>query len=74
MRTTPDTTATVISRWARRRADRPRYYVTAGRKPLGVIFEARGVYAAVDPNGNLVTASTSVLDAANALAAGASSL
>jgi hypothetical protein len=56
-----------ISRWARKRADRPRYYVTVGREPLGVIFEACGVFSAVDPSGKLVSASTSLKNAVDAL-------
>jgi hypothetical protein len=64
-----------ISKWTRKRADRPRYYVTSGREPVGVIFETRDIFTAVDSNGRLVVASTSFQGAANALvpATGASS-
>jgi hypothetical protein len=58
-----------LSRWARKRADRPRFYVTDGRAPLGVIFETRGVFSAVSHDGRLVGASTSVRAAANMLTA-----
>jgi hypothetical protein len=61
-----------ISRWARKRADHPRFYVTDGRTPTGVIFEARGIFSAVDHDGNLVAVSTSFQTAANALTARAS--
>jgi hypothetical protein len=54
-----------ISLWARK-VNRPRYYVY-GREPLGVIFEARGIFTAVDRDGRLVTASTAFQIAANAL-------
>jgi hypothetical protein len=60
----------LISRWARKRADRPRFYVTDGREPLGVIFESRGIFTAVDRDGRLVTASTAFQTAANALVLG----
>jgi hypothetical protein len=56
-----------ISKWARKRADRPRFYITDGREPLGVIFESKGIFSAVDSNGNLVAASTAFQIAANAL-------
>jgi hypothetical protein len=51
----------------RRKVNRPRYYITSGREPLGVIFEARGIFTAVDHDGRLVTASTAFQIAANAL-------
>jgi hypothetical protein len=64
-----------ISKWQRKRADRPRYYVTSGREPVGTIFESRGIFSAIDRDGNLVVASTAFQTAANALvpATGASS-
>jgi hypothetical protein len=50
------------------KVNRPRYYVSDGREPVGVIFyETRGIFTAVDHDGRLVTASTSVQVAANAL-------
>jgi hypothetical protein len=55
-----------ISPW-HRKPNRPRFYVTSGREPLGVIFEARGIFTAVDHDGNLVAASTAFQIAANAL-------
>jgi hypothetical protein len=61
-----------IAQW-RRKPNRPRYYVTNGRQPVGTIFESKGVFTAIDPNGKLVTASTSVRIAANTLTARASS-
>jgi hypothetical protein len=60
-----------ISPWWRK-PNRPRFYVTSGREPLGTVFESRGVFTAIDPDGNLVTASTSVQAAADALTARAS--
>jgi hypothetical protein len=62
-----------ISKWTRKRTDRPRYYISDGREPLGVIFETRGVFTAIDASGNLVIASTSVQIAADALTARTSS-
>jgi hypothetical protein len=56
-----------ISRWARKRSDRPRFYVTDGRESLGVIFEARGIFTAVDPHGNLTASGTSLKNAVDAL-------
>jgi hypothetical protein len=63
-----------ISPW-RRKTNRPRYYISDGRAALGVIFEAKGVFSAVDRDGNLILASTALQTAANALvpATGASS-
>jgi hypothetical protein len=56
-----------ISRWARKRADRPRFYVTNGRTPLGTVYESKGVFSAIDPNGRLVTGSTSLKVAVDSL-------
>jgi hypothetical protein len=55
-----------ISKWVGK-PNHPRYYITDGREPLGVIFEARGIFSAVDAHGNLVVASTSLKNAADAL-------
>jgi hypothetical protein len=55
-----------ISPW-QRKPNRPRFYITDGRKPLGVIFEARGVFSAVDPDGRLVVGSTSLKVAVDSL-------
>jgi len=64
-----------FSKWRHKAGHNPRYSVYDGREPLGVIFEARGIFSAVDPNGRLVAASTAFQIAANALvpATGASS-
>jgi hypothetical protein len=56
-----------ISPWQRKRADRPRYYVTSGREPLGTVYESKGVYAAIDPDGRLVAGSTSLKNAVDSL-------
>jgi hypothetical protein len=60
-----------ISRWARK-PNHPRFYVTDGREPLGLIFESRGIYTAVTTDGDLVIASRSIRIAADALTARAS--
>jgi hypothetical protein len=60
-------TKLAISKWTRKRTDRPRYYIADGREPLGTVFESKGVFTAVDPHGNLVAASTAFQTAANAL-------
>jgi hypothetical protein len=64
-----------ISRWQRKRADRPRYYITDGRESLGVVYQARGLFTAIDPDGHLIAARASLRDAVDALcpATGASS-
>jgi hypothetical protein len=59
-------TKIAISPW-RRKVNRVRYYVTDGHEPIGVIFESKGIFSAVDSNGNLVAASTAFQIAANAL-------
>jgi hypothetical protein len=61
-------TKILISPW-QRKFNRPRYYVCDGREPVGTIFESKGIFTAVDANGRLITASTSVQVAANALTA-----
>jgi hypothetical protein len=61
-----------ISPWRCKPNHHPRYSVYDGREPLGSIFESRGIFTAVDANGRLITASTSVQVAANALTARAS--
>jgi hypothetical protein len=58
-----------ISPWQRKPNHHPRYSVYDGRTPLGTVFESRGVFSAIDRDGNLVAASTSVQIAANALTA-----
>jgi hypothetical protein len=70
MHTTPNIT---VAPWRRKRGHNPRYSVYDGRKPLGLIFESRGIFSAVTTDGNLVVASTSLRVAADALTAGASS-
>jgi hypothetical protein len=64
----------LVSPW-RRKVNRPRYYISDGRTPLGVIFENKGVFSAIDPDGRLVVGSTSLKIAVDALcpAMGASS-
>jgi hypothetical protein len=61
-----------ISKWTRK-FNRPRYYVCDGREPVGIIFERRGIFTAIDTDGNLVIASTGLQIAANALTTGESS-
>jgi hypothetical protein len=61
-----------ITPW-RRKPNRPRYYVTDGREPVGTIFERRGVFASIDAANNLVAASTSLHNAVDALITVASS-
>jgi hypothetical protein len=65
-------TSISIHPW-RRKPNHPRYYIANKREPLGVIFEAKGIFTAVDADGHLVVASTSLRNAADALATGASS-
>jgi hypothetical protein len=62
-----------IAQWRRKRGHNPRFSVYDGREQLGLIFESRGIFSAVDPHGNLVAASTAFQIAANALTAMASS-
>jgi hypothetical protein len=61
-----------IAPWRRKPGHHPRFSVYDGRERLGSIFESKGVFTAVTTDGNLVTASTSVQVAANALTARAS--
>jgi hypothetical protein len=58
-----------FSKWRHKLGHNPRFSVYDGRTPLGVIFETRGIFTAINPDGNLVAASTSVQAAANALTA-----
>jgi hypothetical protein len=62
-----------IAPWRRKPGHNPRYSVYDGRAQLGLIFESKGVFAAVTTNGDLITASTSVRGAADAFTARASS-
>jgi hypothetical protein len=55
-----------ISRRARK-PNHPQYYVTSGREPLGTVFESKGIFSAIDPDGRLVVGSTSLKNAVNAL-------
>jgi hypothetical protein len=55
-----------IRSW-RRKPNRARYYITSGREPLGTIFEAKGVFSAIDPDRRLVTGSTSLKIAVDSL-------
>jgi hypothetical protein len=64
-----------IRRWAGK-PNRPRYYVTDGREPVGTVFEARGQFSAINVSGDLIAIRQSLTDVANALVpttAGASS-
>jgi hypothetical protein len=55
-----------IHAW-RRKPNRPRYYVTSGREPLWHNFRAAWVFTSIDAANNLVTASTSLRTAVDAL-------
>jgi hypothetical protein len=55
-----------VSRWWRK-PNRPRYYISDGRTPLGTVFESKGVFAAVDSTGRLVVGSTTLKIAVDAL-------
>jgi hypothetical protein len=61
-----------IAAW-RRKPNHPRYYITNGREPLGVVYERRGVFTSIDHCGRLVSASTSLRNAVDALTTRASS-
>jgi hypothetical protein len=67
--------ALTFSKWRRKAGHNPRYSVYDGQNRLGSIFEARGIFSAVDPDGGLVAGSTSLKNAVDALgpATGASS-
>jgi hypothetical protein len=41
--------------------------VTDGREPVGVIYEARGIYSAVTSSGHLVAARTTLREAIQSL-------
>jgi hypothetical protein len=56
----------LISPW-QRKPNHPRYYVTDGREPLGTVFESRGIFTAIDRDGNLVAVSSTFQIATNAL-------
>jgi hypothetical protein len=56
----------LVSPWWRK-VNRPRYYVSDGRAPLGTVYESKGVFAAIDPDGILVAASTNFQNAVSAL-------
>jgi hypothetical protein len=56
-----------ISKWRCKAGHNPRYSVYDGQNRLGSIFEARGIFSAVDSNGNLVAASTSLHNAVDSL-------
>jgi hypothetical protein len=56
-----------ISRWTRKHTNRPRFYITDGREPLGTVYQSKGVFSAVDPDGRLIGAHESLTAAANAL-------
>lgn len=61
-----------IAPWRRKPRHHPRFSVYDGRERLGSVFESKGVFTAVTTTGDLVTVSTSVQVAANALTARAS--
>jgi len=56
-----------ISAWQRKSGHNPRYSVYDGLEPLGTVFESKGVFSAVDPDGRLVTGSTSLKIAVDSL-------
>lgn len=55
-----------ISPW-RRKFNRPRYYVCDGHELVGIIFERRGIFSAIDADGRLVVGSPSLKIAVDAL-------
>jgi hypothetical protein len=65
--------AITIEQWRRKPGHHARFSVYDGQTCLGSIFESRGIFSAVTTNGDLVSASTSIQIAANALTTGASS-
>jgi hypothetical protein len=62
-------------KWRHKPGHNPRYSVYDGQNRLGSIFEARGIFSAVDSNGRLIAGSNSLKNAVDALcpATGASS-
>jgi hypothetical protein len=56
-----------IQKWTRKRSDRPRFYITDGREPAGTIFESKGVFSAVSPDGRLVAVRENLKAAVDAL-------
>jgi hypothetical protein len=63
-----------ISTW-RRKHNHPRYYINDGRLPAGTIYESRGLFSAVSPDGRLVAVRKNLKAAVDTLipATGASS-
>jgi hypothetical protein len=59
--------APTIAPWRRKRGHNARYSVFNDRTPVGTVFESKGVFTAVTTDGDLVTASTSIQIAADAL-------
>jgi hypothetical protein len=57
----------LISPWQRKPGLNPRYSIYDGRTPLGTVFESKGVFSAVNPDGRLVAGSTSLTVAVDAL-------
>ena len=60
-------TKILISPWQRKPNHHPRFSVYSGQTRLGNVFESRGIFTAIDRDGNLVVASTAFQIAANAL-------
>jgi hypothetical protein len=61
-----------IAEW-RRKPDRPRYFVSDGREPVGVVFEKCEIFTAVTSSGYLIGAFGSLTEAARSLPRAASS-
>jgi hypothetical protein len=56
-----------FSKWRHKTGHNPRYSVYDGQNRLGSIFEARGIFTAVDPSGNLIAGSSSLKVAVDSL-------
>jgi hypothetical protein len=56
-----------FSKWRHKTGHNPRYSVYDGQTRLGSIFEAKGIFTAVDRDDNLVAGSTSLKNAIDAL-------
>ena len=60
-------TKILISPWRCKPNHHPRYSFYDGRTPLGTVYESKGVFSAIDPDGRLVVGSTSLKIAVDAL-------
>jgi hypothetical protein len=56
-----------ICPWRRKLNHNPRYSVYCGRECLGLIFEHKNIFTAIDPDGRLVVGSSSLKVAVNSL-------